>query len=93
MEVEFLPKEAKLHFPVNDNWSVPVYNRRLDNSDPPHAPTPIRNVPTENLFLAEFKVNTAQIPALVRAVSSLEVDTHKFLKTARHFYGLAREPA
>ena len=35
----------------------------------------------------------AKMPALVKAVSSLEVDTRRLLKTARVFYGLAREPA
>ena len=97
LEVASLPREAKLYFPQGrrDILGGPEFSHTQKNRPRHgrHTPTPKRNLPTANLFLAEFTVDTAQMHALVSSTSSLERDVRNFLKSARQFYGLAREPA
>ena len=101
MEVASIPRQAKLYFPqgLTDVWGGPERSHESSRSTmqdaalDKHAHTPIRNLPTANLFLAEFTVDTTRMPALVSSTSSLERDVCNFLKSAAQFYGLAREPA
>ena len=104
LEVASIPREAKLYFPqgLRDVWGGPERSHESNRTQPSpyaapavdnHAHTPIRNLPTANLFLAEFTVDTTRMPALVHSTSSLEKDVRNFLRSANQFYGLAREPA
>ena len=100
LEVASIPREAKLYFPqgLRDVWGGPEHSHESNLTTQAHlgrakAHTPIRNLPTENLFLAEFTVDTTRMPALVHSTSSLEKDVRDFLRSANQFYGLAREPA
>ena len=97
LEVASIPREAKLDFPqgLRDVWGGPETSQGngAQHFMYGHAQTPIRNLPTANLFLAEFTVDTTHMPALVRSTSSLEKDVRGFLRSANQFYGLAREPA
>ena len=97
LEVVSIPREAKLYFPqgLRDVWGGPETSRGkgAQHFMYGHAQTPIRNLPTANLFVAEFTVDTTHMPALVRSTSSLEKDVRNFLRSANQFYGLAREPA
>ena len=89
LEVASLPREAKLYFPQGrrDIWGGPEFSHTQKDRPPHgrHAPTPIRNLPTANLFLAEFKVNAARMPDLQRATSSLEGNVCNFLKSVSMF--------
>ena len=87
LEVALLPRKAKLYL-SKDNWG-----ECDDRQHTKRAPTPIRNLPTANLFLAEVKINMEKLPELVHSVASLEIETCSFLKSARIYYVLAREPA
>ena len=101
LEVASIPREAKLYFTqgLRDVWVGPECSHESNRSTMQditlnkHAHTPIRNLPTANLFLAEFTVDTTRMPALVHSTSSLEKDVRNFLRSANQFYGLAREPA
>ena len=88
LEIATIPREAKFYF-----WGEPAIAGGPDSEshfDLKHARTPIRDLPTANLFLAEFSVDTTQMSALAASTSSLERDVRNFLLSCGQFYKIVR---